>query len=86
MEEKRTGETEETYTIPQTISKWSNSWKEYEYNELKTTTAWNKDAICDEYTWMKAKLIIFSANRLIKSEEDDIKKRHAKKTQDILNL
>ena len=53
--------------------------KNTDINNLRHKTAQLKTAIFQNTTWMKAQLIVFSVNRLLRSEKTKVKRRHAKK-------
>ena len=60
--------------------------KNTDINYLRDKTAQLKTAIFQNTTWMKAQLIVFSVNRLLRSEKTQVKRRHAKKLEALLDM
>ena len=59
--------------------------KNTDINYLRNKTAQLKTAIFQNTTWMKAQLIVFSVNRLLRLEKTQVKRCHAKKLEALLH-
>ena len=55
-------------------------------SQLRKTTDELKNAIFDKTTWMKARLIVFSVNRLLAGERKKTTTPHSHKLQRLLDM